>query len=281
MSTLARKRLLRDLKKIKLDNTDGIIAHPHSNNLMRWTATIFGPPDSVFANGVFRLQLDFPEDYPTRAPKVVFVTDVFHPNDVSSPLFSPFNRAVYVNGEICLDILQKQWSSAYNVGTILTSIQSLLDEPNPDSPANNEAAKWVTPLHATWNVLLATLARVGGEPSLCPVILMLAHTPIAPSFFRLFVDDKMEYERRVLKCVEASWIDGGELTCLLIVALTTSRGAKEKQGKKEQSRCMSNTLATPTAPHPSHRPPGTAGMSALKRAKIDAASSPASTSTSA
>ena len=40
-----------------------------------------------------------------------------------------------------LDILQNQWSPIYDVAAILTSIQSLLTDPNPNSPANVEAAK--------------------------------------------------------------------------------------------------------------------------------------------
>lgn len=49
--------------------------------------------------------------------------------------------AVYADGAICLDILQNQWSPIYDVAAILTSIQSLLSDPNPNSPANSEAAK--------------------------------------------------------------------------------------------------------------------------------------------
>lgn len=48
---------------------------------------------------------------------------------------------VYADGQICLDILQNQWSPIYDVSAILTSIQSLLCDPNPNSPANSEAAK--------------------------------------------------------------------------------------------------------------------------------------------
>jgi hypothetical protein len=40
-----------------------------------------------------------------------------------------------------LDILQRNWSPTYDVCAILTSIRSLLNDPNPNSPANNEAAK--------------------------------------------------------------------------------------------------------------------------------------------
>ncbi|KAG5374874.1 hypothetical protein IGI04_039470 [Brassica rapa subsp. trilocularis] len=48
---------------------------------------------------------------------------------------------IYADGSICLDILQNQWSPIYDVAAILTSIQSLLCDPNPNSPANSEAAR--------------------------------------------------------------------------------------------------------------------------------------------
>ena len=38
-------------------------------------------------------------------------------------------------------ILQNQWSPIIDVHAVLTSIQSLLTDPNPLSPANAEAAK--------------------------------------------------------------------------------------------------------------------------------------------
>ena len=45
-----------------------------------------------------------------------------------------------VDGGICLDLLQSMWSPIYDVSSILTSVQSLLSDPNPASPANAEAA---------------------------------------------------------------------------------------------------------------------------------------------
>lgn len=122
---------------------------------MRWNAVIFGyvpsslpraesvcmhagltsspssrrrPEETPWEGGTFKLVLDFSEDYPNKPPLVKFVSKLFHPN-------------VYNDGGICLDILQSNWSPIYDISAVLTSIQSLLCDPNPNSPANSEAAR--------------------------------------------------------------------------------------------------------------------------------------------
>jgi len=51
-----------------------------------------------------------------------------------------------------LDILKENWSAVYNIHTILLSIQSLLSEPNPDSPLNQHAASlWAIPVCSCWS----------------------------------------------------------------------------------------------------------------------------------
>eukprot|EP01062_Namystynia_karyoxenos_P074040 TRINITY_DN70863_c0_g1_i1.p1 TRINITY_DN70863_c0_g1~~TRINITY_DN70863_c0_g1_i1.p1 ORF type:complete len:199 (+),score=59.24 TRINITY_DN70863_c0_g1_i1:100-696(+) len=124
----ARRRLLRDYKKIKSDPPQGINATPVDKELMEWNAVMFGPEQTSWEGGTFRLRLTFSDQYPNKAPKVVFLTKMFHPN-------------IYTDGSICLDILAAQWSPIYDVCAILTSIQSLLTDPNPNSPANSEAAR--------------------------------------------------------------------------------------------------------------------------------------------
>lgn len=42
---------------------------------------------------------------------------------------------------ISLKIIYSRWSPTYDVSAILTSIQSLLSDPNPNSPANSMAAQ--------------------------------------------------------------------------------------------------------------------------------------------
>eukprot|EP00048_Salpingoeca_helianthica_P016320 m.231669 g.231669 ORF g.231669 m.231669 type:complete len:183 (-) comp18441_c0_seq1:18-566(-) len=131
MTSAARRRLMKDFKGLKDDAPSGIMAAPSEHNIMLWNAVIFGPADTPFEDGVFKLTIEFTEEYPNKAPKVRFVSKIFHPN-------------VYADGQICLDILQNRWSPTYNVSSILTSIQSLLDEPNPNSPANSAAAQLYT-----------------------------------------------------------------------------------------------------------------------------------------
>mmetsp|Transcript_19252 Transcript_19252/g.33127 ORF Transcript_19252/g.33127 Transcript_19252/m.33127 type:complete len:180 (+) Transcript_19252:149-688(+) len=128
MSTPCRRRLLRDFKRLQNDSPQGISGAPAENNILKWEAVIFGPDDTPWEDGTFKLSLEFSEEYPNKAPKVKFLSKMFHPN-------------VYADGSICLDILQNQWSPIYDIAAILTSIQSLLCDPNPNSPANSEAAR--------------------------------------------------------------------------------------------------------------------------------------------
>lgn len=96
-----------------MSGDSGISAFPEEDNIFCWKGTIQGSKDTVFEGTEYKLSLSFPNDYPFKPPKVKFDTACFHPN-------------VDVYGNICLDILQDKWSSAYDVRTILISIQSLL-----------------------------------------------------------------------------------------------------------------------------------------------------------
>ena len=118
---------MRDFKRLQKDAPIGIQAAPLDNNVMAWQAVIFGPDDTPWEGGTFKLLMEFTEEYPNKPPAVRFLSHIFHPN-------------VYGDGKICLDILQNQWSPIYDIAAILTSIQSLLSDPNPASPANSEAS---------------------------------------------------------------------------------------------------------------------------------------------
>ena len=71
------------------------------------------------------------QEYPMAAPKVRFLTKIYHPN-------------IDNLGRICLDILKDKWSPALQIRTVLLSIQALLSAPNPDDPLNKDAARDLT-----------------------------------------------------------------------------------------------------------------------------------------
>ena len=101
---------MRDFKRLQQDPPQGVNGSPNPDNIMMWNAVIFGPEDTPWDGGTFKLTLEFSEEYPSKAPVVKFKSKLFHPN-------------VYLDGSICLDILQSQWSPIYDVSAILTSIQ--------------------------------------------------------------------------------------------------------------------------------------------------------------
>lgn len=127
MSSLPR-RIIKETQRLMQEPVPGINAIPDENNARYFHVVVAGPNDSPFEGGVFKLELFLPEDYPMSAPKVRFITKIYHPN---------IDRL----GRICLDVLKDKWSPALQIRTILLSIQALLSAPNPDDPLANDVAE--------------------------------------------------------------------------------------------------------------------------------------------
>lgn len=132
-SKRAMTRLQKELKTIretesKGDDVGWSAGPVDESNLFKWEGFLFGPADTPFQGGVFKISIVFSPEYPIKPPSVKFVTVPYHPN-------------VYTSGDICLDILKDQWTPALQIDQLLQSIRSLLTDPNPNSPANAEAAQ--------------------------------------------------------------------------------------------------------------------------------------------
>lgn len=125
---MALRRIERELQELRRDPPLSCSAGPVGSDLFKWEGVIFGPEDSPFTGGVFKLTIQFPADYPFRAPHIQFKTRIYHPNINST-------------GLICLDILKGQWSPALTISKVLLSICSLLTDPNPDDPFMPDIAK--------------------------------------------------------------------------------------------------------------------------------------------
>ena len=129
------RRLIRDYRTLESCDhcPSAIYAVPRDEkNLLLWDARILGPENGVWEDAVFSLELDFRNVcYPQEPPKVKFIGNPipYHPNIYQS------------SGKICLDLLQRMWTSTYDILTLLLAIQTLLQDPNADSPASKNAAQ--------------------------------------------------------------------------------------------------------------------------------------------
>eukprot|EP01029_Cantina_marsupialis_P029214 TRINITY_DN779954_c0_g1_i1.p1 TRINITY_DN779954_c0_g1~~TRINITY_DN779954_c0_g1_i1.p1 ORF type:complete len:165 (+),score=40.47 TRINITY_DN779954_c0_g1_i1:142-636(+) len=137
----ALKRLNIELKEIVENPIDGIAVGPISpSDLFEWEALIRPDEDSLYAGGCFKVKIKYSEEYPMKAPIVIFSQPICHPN-------------VYPDGKICMSILHngadvfgyeelsERWSPIQSTTSILLSLRILFSHPNFESPANVDVAK--------------------------------------------------------------------------------------------------------------------------------------------
>ncbi len=53
------------------------------DDLFRWRICFQGPEGTPFEGGLYEATLAFPDDFPHMPPKMLFKTEMFHPNSTS------------------------------------------------------------------------------------------------------------------------------------------------------------------------------------------------------
>ena len=126
----AAKRLRKELQSLEKasknndEDTDIYLRPTSSSSLLHWTALIKGPIDTPYEGGVFQLSIRCGSDYPLSPPTITFETRVFHPN------------VHFSKGDVCLDILKKEWSPAWGLQAACRAVLALLSDPDAESPLN-------------------------------------------------------------------------------------------------------------------------------------------------
>ncbi|KFD53189.1 hypothetical protein M513_05899 [Trichuris suis] len=75
----------------------------HHDDIFKWDCAIRGPSDSPWEGGLYKIRVEFPENYPA-APTICTVDPpLFHPN-------------VFPNGKVCLSILHPEgWNPSFGI----------------------------------------------------------------------------------------------------------------------------------------------------------------------
>ena len=137
MSSAIKRIVNKDLREIQKMNLNELGIHIHFNeeNMLEAKAIIIGPKDTPYENGVLYFKIQFPKDYPFSPPKVNYISSSryrIHPNLYVGKPSEDFK------GKVCLSILNTwsgpKWTTVMHIGSVLVSIQSLLDE----NPLRNE-----------------------------------------------------------------------------------------------------------------------------------------------
>ena len=139
-SAIAAKTLQRMYKDLEKEPCSYFSCGLIDDNIFRWRVTIICPEGTLYEGGMFPSELDFPDDFPQNPPTMRFICPMWHPN-ISDK-----------DGTVCISILHKpgldpneyehpgeRWLPIHNVESIVISVISMLNDPNPESPLNVKA----------------------------------------------------------------------------------------------------------------------------------------------
>ncbi|CAG2104320.1 unnamed protein product [Medioppia subpectinata] len=113
-----RKAGLRSFRDIQVDE----------QNMLTWIGLIV--PDSVpYNKGAFRIEINFPAEYPFKPPKITFRTKIYHPN-------------IDEKGQVCLPIIQAEnWKPATKTDQVIQALVALVNDPEPEHPLRTDLAE--------------------------------------------------------------------------------------------------------------------------------------------
>ena len=98
------------------------------SNIRTWVVNMKGLDGTIYAGEQFKLKMVFPKDYPSKPPSVFFLKP------------TPKHVHVYSNGDICLNLLGKDWRPSMTAELLVVSIQSMLaSAKEKKSPQDNAA----------------------------------------------------------------------------------------------------------------------------------------------
>jgi len=130
-NSIAVRRTFKDIKVLENDNLNefGIYYKLNDTNLFNIKCMIIGPENTPYEYGFYFFDIFISNEYPFKPPKVIF--------ENKNNKFR-FNPNLYVDGKVCISILNTwsgpQWTSCQSLKSVMISLHSLLHQ----NPLHNE-----------------------------------------------------------------------------------------------------------------------------------------------
>merc|ERR1712002_698083 len=117
----ATRRLQKELQDLKKSETPQMkcVADlcPDNQSILKWTGKLL-PSKAPYDKGAFKVEINFPPEYPFKPPKVLMQTQIYHP---------------IINAE--------NWKPATKMEHVLVSLITLIEVPEPDHPLRSDVAQ--------------------------------------------------------------------------------------------------------------------------------------------
>uniref|UniRef100_A0A1L8DSR8 Ubiquitin-conjugating enzyme E2-18 kDa n=1 Tax=Nyssomyia neivai TaxID=330878 RepID=A0A1L8DSR8_9DIPT len=116
---------LSDLRASGLKSFRDIVVD--ETNILVWTGLIV-PDNPPYNKGAFRIEINFPAEYPFKPPKISFKTRIYHPN-------------IDEKGQVCLPIISAEnWKPATKTDQVIQALIALVNDPEPEHPLRADLA---------------------------------------------------------------------------------------------------------------------------------------------
>ncbi|XP_044738027.1 ubiquitin-conjugating enzyme E2 L3 [Chrysoperla carnea] len=125
----ATRRLQKELGDIRNSGLKSFRdIHVDETNILTWQGLIV-PDNPPYNKGAFKIEINFPAEYPFKPPKINFKTKIYHPN-------------IDEKGQVCLPILSAEnWKPATKTDQVIQALVALVNDPEPEHPLRADLAE--------------------------------------------------------------------------------------------------------------------------------------------
>ena len=118
---LEARRIERDVMKLKRSKHEITMDGDHDEFCVKF----YGPKDTPYEQGVWKIQVELPHEYPFKSPSIGFLNKIYHPNVHG------------VSGKVSLDVIQETWEPHFDLIYIFEFfLPQLLTYPSTAEPLN-------------------------------------------------------------------------------------------------------------------------------------------------